>query len=96
MHPYERKNPWHEFLKFTKHLWFLGTPLWQIVGFVAICVFVGTGYFHKYEAYASTLSTHELRIDALERNYSIIENHNAKIDQSLDDIKNYLIEPRKH
>lgn len=83
----------HHQLHIIKRQYARWTPIIQICGFLIMAAFVTGSYFTRNSARADTLATHELRISALESRNQQMSETLARIDQSVDDIKNYLIKP---
>jgi hypothetical protein len=68
---------------FCKRLYEAATPWLQVGGFIILCGFTVGTYFNKFQALATTIDSHETRIEKVETEFT-------QISQKLDDIKAYM------
>jgi len=70
-------------------------PYFHIIGAVIFVCFTAGVYFTQFQALAKTSEAHTVALAKVEQKLSENQAQFAQINQKLDDIKNYLILPRR-
>lgn len=73
---------------FVKKFYEWGTPWIQAISFIVFCSFIVGQNYSKFQANAATIENHESRL-------TILELHNGRIEQKIDDMISFWRVPHR-
>lgn len=74
-----------------RSLYLAATPYIQVCGFIIMCSFIAGGIWFNFNAYGADISSLKTWRMKQEEHNAIEDTHNARIEQSLQDIHDFLL-----